>query len=76
MLIVPVFAQLHRSGHNLVYETLFESVRLLDAGLWQRMGKINGYFKNSTFCSPAVAKFINFQKRGPSFVPKPSLRCR
>ena len=46
--IILVFTQLRRSGFNLEFETLHESVWHMVADLWQRTDKINGCFKKST----------------------------
>ena len=46
--VMSTFTQLHRSGFNLEFETLFESIRHVVADLRQRKGKISGCFKNST----------------------------
>ena len=46
--IISFFTQWRRSGFNLEFETLHESICQLVADLWQRKGKISGCFKNST----------------------------
>ena len=45
--IISVFTQLHRSGFNLEFETLFESVGEVVADLWQRKGKRSSCFKTA-----------------------------
>ena len=55
--IISVFTQLHRSGFNLEFQTLFESIGQVVADIWQRKGKISGYFKKQHFyCSTAMSK--------------------
>ena len=46
--IISIFIQLHWSGFNLEFETLFESIGQAIADLWQRKRKSNGCLKNST----------------------------
>ena len=46
--IIPVFTQLHRSGFNLEFETLYESVGQVVIDLWQRKAKTSCCFSNST----------------------------
>ena len=62
--ITPIFTQLHRSGFNLKFETLFESIWQVVADLWQRKGKISSSFKNST--SVVLHQYqnqVNFKER-------------
>ena len=40
--IISVFTQLHRTGSNLEFEILLESITHVVAELWQRKGKISG----------------------------------
>ena len=46
--IISIFAQLGRSGVNLEFETLYEYICQVVVDSWQRKGKINGSFENTT----------------------------
>ena len=45
--IISILKQLHRSGLNLGFETLYDSIWHMVADLLQSKGKISGYFINS-----------------------------
>ena len=62
--VISVFTQLRRSGFNLEFQTLFESILRMVAKLWERKFKISGCFKNST--SVVLPQYENkyFSKKG------------
>ena len=67
--IMLVLTQLqYGSSFNLQLETLFESILRVISNLWQRKGKISGYFKKTTSIvlqfqrndSNVISKFLYF----------------
>ena len=64
-------AQLHSSSCNLVFETLFESICLVVADLWQ---KISDCFLNSISIVLEQCQYrVSFQRRSPDIELKFSL---
>ena len=58
--IVSVFAQLRRSGFNIDFETLFESILQAVTGLWQAKAKV---VAQHFCCSPIMTKSSKFPKK-------------
>ena len=72
--IIMAFAQLHRLGFSLEFEALYEPIQQVAANLWQRIGKISGRFKNSTFIVVQQCQNkVSFQRKGTIIVSKFSL---
>ena len=67
--VISLSRQLHRSGFNLDFETLYDSARQVVDDLWQRNGEISGCFKNRTsIVLRQCQNTVRFQRKGFSVV--------
>ena len=71
-LIISIFTYKHRSGFNLEFETLFESIWQVVADLWQRKGKVVAS-KTALLLFYSNVKKVSFQRKSPSTLSKFSL---
>ena len=72
-LFILISTQLHRSGFDIEFETLFESIWHMVADLRQRKGRISGSIKNGTsvVCQQCQNK-VKIQRKDSGVISKVS----